>query len=185
MKNHPTITTLLAAALLVPAGLLQACDRDNDQDDAVSFRVTIENVSAEYPIFEAGAFDTPQGASTPGPLLPGESYVFTVHAGPGHRLSFATMMVQSNDLFFAPDADGIALFDAAGAPLGGDRTDEVLLWDAGTEVNQRPGTGSHQAPRQSGPDTGGDESSGVAPVDDGFDYPAPNRVLRVTITPLE
>jgi hypothetical protein len=62
----------------------------------------------------------------------------------------------------------------------------VTLWDAGTEVNEEPGAGPNQAPRQSGPDTGDEEMAGVRPiaeVDDGFSYPAVADVIGVTVTP--
>ena len=48
------------------------------------------------------------------------------------RLSFATMYVQSNDLFLAPGDTGIALFIDE-QPISGDVTALVRLWDAGTE----------------------------------------------------
>ncbi|MEM9490358.1 MAG: spondin domain-containing protein, partial [Myxococcota bacterium] len=104
-----------------------------------------------------GVFNTPVGAGDAGPLLPGGAYEFTFTAEPGQVLSFASMLVQSNDLFIAPDSAGIALFDGDGAPLAArDITDLVALWDAGTEANQAPGIGPNQAPRQ-GDDFGGAE----------------------------
>ena len=33
-------------------------------------------------------------------------------------------------------------------------TDYIHLYDAGTEIDETPGSGPNQAPRQSGPDTG-------------------------------
>lgn len=87
------------------------------------------------------AFNTPDGASEPGPLLPGDSYIVEFTSAPGHYLDFATMLVQTNDWFFGPQASGIALFDEEGAPISGDITDQVVLWDAGTEVDQTPGVG--------------------------------------------
>ena len=148
----------------------------------VSFRVTIENIGQAYAFSGSGVFNTPSGATGPGPLLQGSSYDFSFHAGPGAKLSFATMYVQSNDLFFAPDEDGIALFDADGAPISGDVTDQVQLWDAGTEANQEPGVGSDQAPRQSGPNTGAPESGFVRVVDDGFDYGAVADLIQVNVS---
>ncbi|MEM6957988.1 MAG: spondin domain-containing protein, partial [Myxococcota bacterium] len=71
----------------------------------------------------------------------------------------ATMFVQSNDVFIGPDEAGIPLFDAAGAPISGDITDQVVLWDVGSEANEAPGSGPNQAPRQSGPDIGGAEGA--------------------------
>ena len=108
---------------------------------------------------------------------------FTVTAEPGDRLHFAVMFAQSNDLFLAPRASGIELFDREGRPFSGDATSPIVLWDAGTEVNQPPGAGTDQAPRQAAPDTGADENGVVRVVADGFRYPAVADVIRVTITP--
>ncbi|WP_416208525.1 spondin domain-containing protein [Fodinibius sp.] len=51
------------------------------------------------------------------------------------------MFVQSNDLFFSFDSEGIALFDENGNPVSGDITDRIMLWDAGTETDEEPGVG--------------------------------------------
>ncbi|MEO6096950.1 MAG: spondin domain-containing protein [Fibrobacteria bacterium] len=45
------------------------------------------------------------------------------------------------DTFFGPDGNGIALFQG-GSARSGDVTGEVALWDAGTEVNETPGSGT-------------------------------------------
>jgi hypothetical protein len=134
-------------------------------------------------IVDSGAFTTPDGADGPAPLMPGESYTFEVSADPSAdpKLSLATMFVQSNDLFYAPDPSGISLL-ADGEPVTGDVTGELALWDAGTEVNQPPGEGGDQAPRQDGPDTGEDEDGVVRPVDDEFEYPSTEEVIEVTLT---
>ena len=71
----------------------------------------------------------------------------------------------------------------AGAPLDGDFTAALSLWDAGSEVNMHPGAGVDQAPFQSGPDTGADEGGVVRIVNDGFAYPETSAVVRLTITP--
>jgi hypothetical protein len=136
-------------------------------------------------VVSAGPFNTPVGADGPGPIGPGGAYEFAVDAMPGQRLSFATMFIQSNDLFYAPNAAGIELFQGD-TPRSGDVTRSVFLWDAGTEVNEEPGVGPNQAPRQSGPDTGPDEDGVVRlidDVDDGYDYPATADVIRVTLSP--
>jgi hypothetical protein len=131
----------------------------------------------------AGAFETPSSGSSAGPAFPGESYTFQVTAVPGDRLSFATMYVQSNDLFLGPLDSGLDLFPA-GTALNGDVTDQIYLWDAGTEVNERPGVGLNQAPRQASPDTGADESGNVRQVDDMYTYPAVSEIVRVTVRPV-
>ncbi|MBT4073403.1 MAG: hypothetical protein HOE75_06945 [Chloroflexi bacterium] len=134
-------------------------------------------------VISAGAFAVPSGSSDPGPLFPGSSYSFTFTAEPGDNLSFATMLVQTNDLFYGPNGKGIALFDGSGNPVSGDITSQLLLWDAGTETNQSPGTGSDQAPRQAGANTGDAESGNVQIVQDEFSYPGVSDIVRVTITP--
>lgn len=134
-------------------------------------------------ITTSGLFNTPDGAAGPGPVFPGQSYSFEVTATRRDRLHLATMYVQSNDLFFAPSEEGIDLFRGR-RPLSGDITQYFELWDAGTEVNEIPGIGSNQAPRQAGPDTGEDEVHGtVINPNDGFSYPSVGEVIRVTITP--
>lgn len=129
-----------------------------------------------------GIFNMPFGTDSPAPIGSGQAYLFTFIAEPGEHLSFATMFVQSNDLFFAPDAEGIELFDEEGLALNGDITQLILLWDAGTEVNQEPGVGADQAPRQSGPNIGADENGSVRLVNDPYDYPDVNKVINVVIT---
>lgn len=139
----------------------------------------------EMGMAHGGAFDTPVGASSPAPLTPGDAYEFEFEGGADARLSFATMFVESNDLFFAPEPAGLALF-SDGEPVSGDVTDRVALWDAGTEVNEEPGAGPNQAPRQSGPNTGEAENGAVrlvSDVDDGFTYPGVADVISVTVTP--
>lgn len=136
-------------------------------------------------VVASGVFDTPVGDANAGPALPGKAYEFTFQASPGERLTFATMFGQSNDLFYAPGADGIPLF-AKGKPIEGDVTSRLSLWDAGTEVHEEPGFGPNQAPRQPAPNTGKTEHAPVrriADVKDGFVYPSVEQVLRVTITP--
>jgi hypothetical protein len=132
----------------------------------------------------SGVFDTPVGDDKAGPALPGKSYRFTFMARPGDRLAFTTMFGQSNDVFFAPDENGIALFEK-GHPVSGDVTAKIMLWDAGTEVNEEPGFGPNQAPRQAAANTGPSERRAVGKVKDGFLYPAVAQVLKVTITPAQ
>ncbi len=129
----------------------------------------------------SGVFNVPDGADGPGPLLPGGIYSFTVDVTMGTRLYFATMFVQSNDLFYAP-GDGLELMGKDGMPMTGDMTPMVQLWDAGTEQNEPPGTGPNQAPRQSGANTGPAEDGTVQEIVTGDAYPATDTVIRVTIS---
>ncbi|MGH7513648.1 MAG: spondin domain-containing protein [Gemmatimonadales bacterium] len=134
-------------------------------------------------IVALGADDRPVGSDAGGPIPPGKGYQFEVTAAPGQTLSVAWMFGQSNDLFYSNDRP-IALFDAAGKPVTGDMTRQLALWDAGTEVNEEPGLGPNQGPRQKTSDAGVTEHEGIAHVRDGFSYPRTTDVLRLTITPV-
>ncbi len=127
-------------------------------------------------------FNTPVGKDQPGPILPGSAYEVTLAANPGARLMFIQMFGQSNDLFYSTDPNGIELFDANGKAIEGDITSSIQLWDAGTEVNQEPGFGPDQAPRQKAPNTGADEHGKIGKVNDGFTYPEISTVLKATIS---
>jgi hypothetical protein len=133
-------------------------------------------------IVAAGAAARPVGAGADGPLTPGQKYEFEISAEPGQVLSAAWMFGQSNDLFYSNDRP-IALFTAAGKPISRDLTTQLSLWDAGTEVNEEPGLGPNQGPRQATPDAGVAETQGIAHVRDKYSYPRLGDVLRVTIAP--
>jgi len=130
-----------------------------------------------------GVFNTPVGAMSPGPIRPGESYEFSFTAMPGMKLFMTQMFGQSNDWFYAPDANGIAIFDAKGNPVSGDVTDKMILWDAGTEVDEEIGIGPNQGPRQKGPNTGVDEHGVVSRVRDPRFAGKNAEFFRITITP--
>jgi len=160
---------------------LEALAEDGDPEKAAETLGMMDMVVAH------GVAATPVGQADPGPAFPGAAYSFTVKAHEGERLSFATMYVQSNDLFYSPFGDGLPLF-ATGAPVAGDVTDRIVLYDAGTEVNEEPGMGPNQAPRQSGPNSGLHEMGMVAPVADTdmmYMYAGVNTVIRVTVEPHE
>lgn len=127
-----------------------------------------------------GVFNMPVGAAEAAPILPGGAYEFSFTAAEGMKLNFIAMYGQSNDLFYAPE-QAIDLF-VKGTAVSGDITDRLMLWDAGTEVNQAPGIGDQQAPRQKAANTGTAENGKVGMVKDGFIYPQTKDVLRVTIT---
>ncbi|MCP3913564.1 MAG: hypothetical protein GY713_21770 [Actinomycetia bacterium] len=90
---------------------------------------------------------TDAGSFGSAPAFPGESYQFEVTARPGNHLDFATMLVQSNDWFMAPeDGDGLSLFRNNGRPRQGNVTRHLAVYDAGTEVDEPFGFGLNQAP---------------------------------------
>ncbi|MBP1840734.1 spondin domain-containing protein [Formosa algae] len=189
MKNFKFITLLSVITLFA------SCDNDDDNTTVnpsvtSNFSVSIENIGTAYSFIGSGIFNTPVGDTEPGPATPGKRYEFTVDAGRSQKLSFVTMLAATNDLFFAPDGNGIAFYDDNGDPISGDVTDQVYLWDAGTEVNEEPAVGPNTVGMQSGPDTGEVENGNVlkiADVTNGFifDYPEVNELISVSITHTE
>lgn len=126
-----------------------------------------------------------KGLAGSGMFFPGQTFSFMAKSG--DLLGFATMFVQSNDLFFAPKGGSLSLFDGNGKPISGNLTASVELYDAGTEINQAPGVGSDQAPRQVKADTGAAEKMPVSPITtrkDGFVYPAVSAVIELEILPM-
>lgn len=166
------------AGQAAPAGLEWQAEDGNPGDLA-------KNIPGVAGVRGSGLFNVPVGDMNPGPALPGKAYEFAFTAQPGCKLSLTTMFGQSNDLFYSTGEQGIELFDASGAPVTGDITSKLGLWDAGTEVNQEPGVGADQAPRQKAGNTGAAENGTVrraADVKDGFTYPPTASVLRVTVS---
>jgi hypothetical protein len=202
-------TSLLASLTLsgtlstLAAGLLAATPACTDGDPVEAgpdggttdptprtFTVRIENV-APWTVLKAGLASVkvvPAG----GPLSPGEAFDLAFTAGKGQRFSFAAMFGESNDWFFGPGPDGIALYDAEGNPTSGDVTAQVALWNAGTEIDQEPAVGDSTGPRQAAPDAGAADPEAkvrelplVVPLTDGgtFTRPPVSAMIKVTVTP--
>lgn len=177
MKTSFILRSLVLTALIG----LSSCSNDDNGNASLeipsgNFVVTIENTFETKQYFVNG---------TTGFIAPGNTESYTFNAGKGHYLNFATMFVQSNDLFYGFDEAGVPLYNENGEALTGDVTSYISLWDAGTEVNEEPGVGVNQAPRQAGPNTGDDENGTVkliSEVNDGFVYPEVAEVIKVTLT---
>ncbi len=144
-------------------------------------------LAADRLVRDSGIFEADNGILAPA-FFAGATGSFTITASPGDRLSLATMFVQSNDFFFADGGKGIKLFNGA-SPVSGDVTNQIALWDAGTEVDTAPGTGPFQKPAQDPAATDfGPAENGVVTLasqtGDGFTLPATGSVIKVTITPI-
>jgi hypothetical protein len=145
---RPTLAVLALGGLLGLSGCMSTDPKTpEDMPAAKTITVTIKSKPSRFTSTASGRYGT--GAATPG-----NGHTFEFDAPKNGRLSFVSMFGQSNDWFFAPDTQGIALYDAEGVPLTGDVTDQVHLWDAGTEEDQPALQGSNQAPRQSAANTG-------------------------------
>lgn len=127
------LSAALAAALLFAGFAFTSCDDDDDNgSDGKKPTIKFENVVATKNYVQSGSF---------GAVAPGATTTFTFHAAKGQRLMLAAMYSYSNDLFFAPENPGIALFNDSGVPNTGIIANAVKLWDNGTRVNVQPGAG--------------------------------------------
>lgn len=88
---------------LMAVFILSACDKDDNEvtpEESANFTVTIENVLTPRLYSQSGST---------GFLAPGDQESVEFHAGKGSYLSFATMYVQSNDLFYGFEDRGFLL----------------------------------------------------------------------------
>jgi hypothetical protein len=171
--NNPPIFT---AGKKDRAQGLEAQSEDGDPS------MLVKSLKGGKGIKSVSVFNTPVGASAPGPITPGAAYEVAVSAVPGDRLSMTIMMGQSNDWFYAPNESGIELFKN-GKAISGDITSQLAMWDAGSEMDQEPGIGADQGARQKAPNTGKAENGVVRKIQDGKTYSNASKVMRVTITP--
>ena len=128
---------------------------------------TVEPIGAAFAesgaVGEAGVITGPDGAAA-GPLDPGEtgSITLTVDPQKSQFLSFASMVIPSNDAFISSPGDprGIRIFDVHGNFVAEDvKITGADVLDAGTEVNTEQDAAFLN---QSAPDTGEDENGVVA-----------------------
>ena len=107
----------------------------------------LDELATDPYITDAGFVDArvPGQSYETDPIGPGTARSFDVEAGVDDRLSVAVMFVQSNDMMLATRSEGIDL-DVSALEIH-DVTTSLTLWDAGTEQNEPPGTGTNQAPR--------------------------------------
>jgi hypothetical protein len=132
---HLTKAIHLSALALLPLTFMACHKDDHPMPPGQKSTITVENVLPSKPLVESGLF---KGPNTP-VILPGESVSIQFSAAKGEAITFAAMYGWSNDLFFAPDNPGIAVYDAKGLPIEGDVSAAVKLWDNGTRINQVPG----------------------------------------------
>lgn len=189
MNHHKLAASLLSLSLA-------ACAADSDDDTMTpeptptTFKLRIANV-APWTVLKSGVQATKTNGTT-GALAMGQAYEITFTAGKGQKISFASMFGESNDWFFAPGPNGIALYDTQGTPVSGDVTSQVSLWNAGTEIDQEPGVGDSVGPKQPAPDYGAPDSDATVralaqtvTLSDGstFTLPAITDMIKVTLTP--
>ncbi len=183
------------SAVLASALLASACGGEDEMMmpttvEPTTFKVRLANV-APFTQLKSGVFNTRMGGTSPGPIAPGDSYEFSITAGKGQKLSFATMLGQSNDWILAPASGGIDLYEN-GFPISGDITSRVYLWDVGTELNEEPAVGPHTGPNQAS-STDGPGAADPDPIvrrihspttlSNGtrFNVPAVSSMIRVTV----
>lgn len=130
----------------------------------------------------SGVFTTPEGGAGPAPAFPGERYSFEIEGDPENpRLSFATMLVQTNDVVLATQEAGLLLYDKSGPVDLGDVTDQLSFYETNSEADQAPGQGPHQAPRQGGANIGREPGVIGAFADSTRAIPIPRSLVDVSV----
>lgn len=173
MKN--SIFFLFIVFMVIACKKEQEVITPEPETSSRTFTLTFENMMQDHTFFQSGTTDL---------ILAGESRTYSFVAGIGSYLSFATMLVESNDLFFGFEEKGLTLYHEDGTAVTGDVTPKVQLWDAGTEMNEVLGEGNNQAPRQAGPNFGEREDGVVQLIDslnDDLIYPVPDSMIRLSL----
>lgn len=100
---------------------------------------------------------------TVGSLQASDSYTITFTLQPEEKIYFASMLVASNDWFIAPTSDkGLNVQELLDEQVVVDITDQITVWDAGTEADEKLGEGKNQGINQEKPETGdSDKNSNV------------------------
>ena len=161
-------------------GLEHQCEDGNN----MALLEAMNGVASSGKIAQAGSFDIPVGASAKGAATPGNAFEIDLMGVPGDHVSFTTMFGMSDDWCFASQPEGIALFNDDGTAVNGEVTEEVGIYDAGTEVDEELAIGADTGPQQPMPNTGAADPvpqvREVAPSV--YGVPA-SAHLRVTLTP--
>lgn len=126
MKKSLLITALAALTIFASC----SDDDDNSSDAPVELDALLDVVTYNSPQNLSPDRSNPDRLSLDSP---GEFFEIDFVAVDGANMNFVSMSSISNDWLFAPRGTGIDLFDASGNAILGDITDQVLLWDAGTE----------------------------------------------------
>jgi hypothetical protein len=134
---------------------------------------------------EYGIFQSPGGPDGGNAIAAGESATFTFEAMEGQKLQLMTMFGPSNDWFYAFEG-GLELF-MNGSPIEGNVTSSILLYDAGTELDEMPGLGltqkaDHPTEINIGPPDPVNEIQDAMDRHPLFTIPANASVIRVTIS---
>lgn len=145
----------------------------------------LTEVQADEDVTIVDVFTSPGGPDDGPGLFAGERTVFEFQAEEGEDLQIVTMLVQSNDLFLAFDGDGLDLFGTFGDPIDGVVTDELVVYDAGTEVDEDLGLGENQPLNTPGViDVGDAENAEIEEGEFVVDVPDLEDFVRVIITPI-
>jgi len=176
VATHSSAFTLFSEGQAAPTGL-ESLAEDGDPTALVAATATATGVGSA----------TAQGT---GLLQPGATLTLTVtptKAAP--RLSLATMLGQTNDVFLATVPAGVALLDDQGAPrdvatVQAELNAAVVNYDAGTEANQVPGAGADIKANQTANNQGAADTNNKVRryVDDTNDLAGPNLGGFATVT---
>ena len=123
--------SILFASLVASLVLVTSCSSDDDNDSGTNdLEALLDVVTYNSPQNLSADRSNPDRLSLDSP---GEFFEVDFVAPEGANMNFVSMSSISNDWLFAPRGVGINLFDNSGEAILGDITNQILLWDAGTE----------------------------------------------------
>lgn len=162
----------------VASSALEAIAEDGDPS------LLIASLSAREDVFWFEVVSTLDGETyDDAPLSPGDVVTVTsTAAARGDGLTFVQMFGESNDIFLATTSPL-----EIGPDLAGEQVQHIAYFDAGTEVNQEPGLGADQAPRQAAPGDGTPEDGTISALSQevdaaGWSYPPLDQLLSLSLS---
>ena len=138
---HTSMETLFAEGVVDRGEGLEALAEDGDPSTLVASLGALATVSVSE------HSPPPMGQTSRDPHFPGRATASPSKQRPATISRSQPCSCSQTIGSSQRPSSGISLFDGE-APLDGDITDLVYLWDAGTEVDETPGQGENQAPRQ-------------------------------------
>lgn len=180
-----SINQIISSVLTILIAQVQQLIDDLPTQNTNANQTNAEGISQVVP------FNTAIENTEPGPIQPGQTLEIDFTAQPGENISFATMFAPTNDAFFSPNETGIAVYDDFGNPITGDVSNQLGLWDAGTEFNEAFSQGQFQTMDSNGqmiadPNTGAaDPNNQIRRIDQtnafSTDFPAASELMQAEI----
>ena len=119
------------------------------EDEPTRFEITVENITPSSSIYDVRALEATQPDADPDTLEPGESWRCVVPSAPGARLQILAKLSGFDDAYVALEPGGMPMWSyglSPLAPMEGDRSDILVVFDAGSGGDGEVASPPHQGP---------------------------------------